>query len=86
MFFFNDTDAGGDTEDGMIKVLNGSNSTSDSCSEDLNLDGVVGISDVLFVLGEFGCASSCLGDIDGDGFVNVADVLQMIAAFGNECN
>ena len=83
---FNDTDAGGDTEVGMIKVLNGSNSTSDSCSEDLNLDGVVGISDVLLVLGEFGCASSCFGDIDGDGFVNVADVLQMIAAFGNECN
>ena len=29
---FNDTDAGGDTRVGMIKVLNGSNSTSDSCS------------------------------------------------------
>ena len=83
---FNDTDAGGDTEVGMIKILNGSNSTPNSCAEDLDLDGVVGISDVLLVLGEFGCTSSCFGDVDGDGLVNVADVLQMIAAFGSECS
>ena len=56
-----------------------------TCPEDLDLDGVVGISDVLLLLGEFGCASSCAGDIDSDGSVNVADVLQMIAAFGEVC-
>lgn len=83
---FNDTDAGGDTEVGMIKILNGSNPAPNSCAEDLDLDGVVGISDVLLVLGEFGCTSSCFGDVDGDGLVNVADVLQMIAAFGSECS
>ena len=29
-----------------------------TCPEDLDLDGVVGISDVLLLLGEFGCVSS----------------------------
>ena len=63
-----------------------SQAIQNSCIEDLDSDGVVGISDVLLLLGEFGCASSCFGDLDDDGFVSVADVLQMISAFGNECN
>ena len=84
---FNDIDAGGDTEVGMIKVLNGSNSDENvTCPEDVDVDGVVGVADVLLVLGEFGCTAECTADINGDDFVNVSDVLQMIAAFGNECS
>ena len=84
---FNDTDAGGDTEVGMIKVLNGSNSDENvTCPEDLDVDGVVGVADVLLVLGEFGCTAACTADINGDDSINVSDVLQMIAAFGNECS
>ena len=40
--------------------------TGNPCPEDLDGDGAVGVSDVLMVLGEFGCATNCTMDIDGD--------------------
>lgn len=82
---FNDTDAGGDAEVGIIKVLNGSNAST-NCPEDFDNDLVIGVADVLAVLGDFGCSQSCQFDANGDGFVNVADVLQVIALFGNSCD
>ena len=83
---FNDTDAGGDTEVGVMKVLNGSNSAeANSCPEDVDNDLSVGVGDILEVLGEFGCMSGCTADVDGDGAVSVTDVLAVISAFGNAC-
>lgn len=83
---FNDTDAGGDTEVGVMKVLNGSNPAgSSSCPEDVDNDLSVGVGDILEVLGEFGCMSGCTADVDGDGAVSVTDVLAVISAFGNAC-
>ena len=83
---FNDTDAGGDAEVGMMKVLNGSNpSPTSSCPEDIDNDLSVGVSDILDVLGDFGCISDCSADVDGDLMVSVSDVLAVIAVFGNSC-
>ena len=83
---FNDTDAGGDTEVGVMKVLNGSNpAEASSCPEDVDNDLSVGVGDILEVLGEFGCMSGCAADVDGDGAVSVTDVLAVISAFGNAC-
>ena len=83
---FNDTDAGGDTEVGVMKVLNGSNpAEANSCPEDVDNDLSVGVGDILEVLGEFGCMSGCTADVDGDGAVSVTDVLAVISAFGNAC-
>ncbi len=57
-----------------------------SCSEDINGNGTVEVSDVLLLLSDFGCTSDCTGaDVDGDGSVSVADILLLLATFGEEC-
>ena len=56
------------------------------CPEDLDGDLLIGVSDVLMVLGEFGCTQGCgTGDIDGDGVVAVGDVLAILSSFGEVC-
>ena len=57
----------------------------DDLVADLNGDSLVGVGDVLMILGEFGCASGCLYDIDGDGAVSVTDVLSLLGSFGTAC-
>ena len=59
--------------------------TGNPCPEDLDGDGAVGVSDVLMVLGEFGCASNCTMDVDGDQSVGVSDVLAVLSVFGELC-
>jgi hypothetical protein len=54
-------------------------------SADLNGDQLVAVSDVLLILGDFGCAASCAYDIDGDGAVTVSDVLVLLGSFGTAC-
>ena len=55
-------------------------------SWDLDQDGFVAISDLLLLLGDFGCSDACVGDVDGDGMVTVADLLGgILAAFGEAC-
>ncbi len=57
------------------------------CPEDLDLDGVVGVSDILILLGEFGCVVECgATDIDANGLVGVSDVLAMLNVFGMPCS
>lgn len=56
------------------------------CPEDLDLDGIVSVSDILILLGDFGCAVDCgITDINADGLVGVTDVLAMLNAFGLPC-
>ena len=55
------------------------------CQADLDEDGVVAVSDVLALLGEFGCLVDCENDITGDGQVTTADMLVMLAEFGQIC-
>jgi len=56
------------------------------CINDLDGDGIVGVSDTLDLLANFGCVGSgCSGDLDGDTIVGVSDILQLLSAFGSNC-
>jgi hypothetical protein len=48
---------------------------------DLDGDGVVGVDDLLILLGSWGACTGCPGDINGDGTVGVDDLLVMLANF-----
>ena len=50
---------------------------------DLSGDGVVGVEDVLILLGGWGpCGECCPADLDGDGIVGVSDVLSLLGGWG----
>ena len=56
------------------------------CPEDVDEDGLVTVSDLLLVLGEFGCTADCgREDISGDGMVTVNDLLDLLGSFGDPC-
>ena len=56
------------------------------CPGDLDGDQVVGVSDVLQLLGGFGCEGACgAPDINADGTVNVTDILFLLGLFGASC-
>ena len=57
----------------------------DGCPEDFDGDGLIAVSDVLFLLGNFGCLSNCIADINGDDAVTAADMLAILAVFGTPC-
>jgi hypothetical protein len=46
---------------------------------------MIEVSDVLLLLGDFGCTDNCTADVDGDGSVGVSDVLLLLAAYGEDC-
>jgi len=57
-----------------------------SCPGDLDGDGIIGVSDTLEMLANFGCVgSSCVGDLDGDTIVGVSDILELLSSFGASC-
>ena len=53
---------------------------------DVNVDGMVNVSDLLGVINEWGACplqpSGCPADLNDDGFVNVADLLEVINNWG----
>lgn len=55
------------------------------CSADLDGDNVVGVSDLLTFLVNFGCDSNCEGDFNNNGIVEVSDLLEFLGAIGNTC-
>jgi len=62
-------------------------SDTPDCPGDLNGDGVVNVSDLLILLGNWGeCpgTAECVGDLNDDGVVNVSDLLILLGAWG-EC-
>ena len=56
------------------------------CPGDLDGDLVVGVSDALIVLSDYGCTMNCIADVNGDGAVGVADILFVLSVFGSSCN
>jgi len=52
------------------------------CEGDINMDGTVGVNDLLMVIGDWGCTGDCEADINGDGVVGVTDLLTVIGAWG----
>jgi hypothetical protein len=55
------------------------------CPEDVNGDGVIGVADLLQVIGTWGPCQGCASDVDGSGDVDVGDLLAVIAAWDTPC-
>ena len=73
--------------DGTNDLTQGFHQTNfNSCLGDFNLDGAIDVTDLLFLLGDFGCNNACNADLNGDGFVGGADMLIMLGLFGTNCN
>ena len=56
------------------------------CFGDFNNDGIIGIGDLLMLLGDFGCPANCNHDMNGDGSVTTSDMLVMLSVFGGTCD
>ena len=56
------------------------------CPGDFNDDGLIGTSDLLLLLSEFGCMAGCSVDADYDGITGVGDILVFLSAFGTNCS
>ncbi len=75
-----------------IEVSNGPSAvallvTAPAVPGDVNCDGVVGVADLLVVLGAWGscpepCPPGCAADVSGDCDVNVVDLLEILANWG----
>ena len=52
---------------------------------DLNVDGVIGSSDILELISNYGCTSDCFADINGDGTTEIHDLLLLLSKFGDSC-
>lgn len=71
-------------EDGDEEIALGPG--TDVCEGDLTGDDLVGVSDALLLLSEFGCQVGCNLDLDGDNAVTVSDVLFLLGQYGTTCN
>ena len=74
-----------DIRDGTSDI--NANGVPDECegclAADTDGDSIVGISDFLLVLAQWGpCPPQCLGDVDGDGEVGILDFLLVLANWG----
>jgi hypothetical protein len=56
------------------------------CDVDLDNSGIVDLSDLTLLLGNFGCESSCIVDLNGDGATDLADLTLLLSAFGQSCH
>jgi hypothetical protein len=57
-----------------------------SCSGDLDNDGIIAVTDVLIFLSDYGCdVPVCVGDINGDNNTNVSDLLVLLSQFSESC-
>jgi hypothetical protein len=56
------------------------------CPYDLDNNGEISTSDLLILLGEFGCLSDCgVADFNQDGEVGTPDLLLLLGFFGTDC-
>lgn len=65
-------------------------SAGNSCPEDLDDDGVVGLSDLAELLSAYGNSEADPGyvqraDLDGDGTIGLSDLAALLAAYGSIC-
>lgn len=61
---------------------------SNTCPEDINGDGMRDLTDLAFVLTNFGTpsgATHAMGDVDGDADVDLADLAFLLTVFGSPC-
>ena len=57
-----------------------------ACLADFDLDGIITINDLLYLLADFGCSSNCSADITNDNAVNTNDLALFLGLFGSTCN
>jgi hypothetical protein len=55
------------------------------CEFDLSGDGAINTSDLVILLGDFGCIGNCPADFDQDGIVGVSDLYFIIGYFEFQC-
>jgi hypothetical protein len=77
-------DCGNTTTTSQTIIINATTNPV-GCAADLDNDGFITVSDILLLLGEFGCSESCSYDLDNDGVIGVSDILSILAVFGTEC-
>ena len=53
-----------------------------SCSGDVNGDGVTDLTDLALVLSDFGCSGGCTADLTGDGNTDLSDLAIVLSDFG----
>lgn len=84
--------AGGCTDTGALNYDAGAMCDTGGClyactlPGDFDLNGIIGASDVLFLLGEFGCTVDCLADLSGDGITLTSDLLILLGNLGDTCD
>jgi hypothetical protein len=57
-----------------------------TCLADFDLDGIITVNDLLYLLADFGCSSNCSADITNDNAVNTNDLALFLGLFGSTCN
>ncbi len=67
---------------GASVALSFSTKAAPPCDADLDDNGVVGASDVLHLLANWGPCKGCLADLNGDGTVGASDLLALLADWG----
>ena len=78
-------DAGGEF---VISVTDDGEACGDAtscilCHSDVDGDGVVGVTDLVAVIQNWGCVRPfCTGNVNGDNVVDVQDLLQVILDWG----
>tara|TARA_B100000767_G_scaffold69118_1_gene65718 strand:- start:3174 stop:6494 length:3321 start_codon:yes stop_codon:yes gene_type:complete len=55
------------------------------CLADFDLDGIITVNDLLYLLADFGCSSNCSADITNDNTVNTNDIALFLGLFGTYC-
>jgi hypothetical protein len=70
---------------GSTTTNNPMDGSTGDCAGDFNGDGFIDTTDLLSILGGFGCTGTCEHDLSGDGQVNTADLLQFLGLFGTVC-
>ena len=56
--------------------------TSPACAADLTCDGMVGVTDLVAILANWGPCPGCAQDLDASGDVGVSDIILLLAAWG----
>ena len=67
---------------GTLTLERGKPDVPSQCPTDLNNDYSTNVTDLLYVINQWGACSNCDADIDESGEVNVSDLLQVISAWG----
>ena len=92
-YFPSGTVIGSDLERGLfvwkLGILDPCTVPLGSCSDDIDGNGVVGVSDILIVIDNWGITGDGtfrpVGDVNDSCNVDVSDLLQLVGAWGAEC-